>query len=103
MASSSGEIYILNKLGELASRYGASPLSADIYLTFNRVEDGMSPQYSLSMVAAGKTEEEEAIVEKIGGLLGLDDRGMCDFANLEAIEQTIDHALSLAPRTGRFR
>ena len=95
---SSGDIFILTKLAELASRCGISPTIADVFLVEgNR---GRSDRfYQLSMVdGSHETAEELEKVEKVSALLGLDEDGNRRFLHLREVETAVDRALSMAPR-----
>lgn len=96
MGQSSGEIWILRKIGELAERCGVSPVSADINLTFDS-ERG----YQLAAVSNGTPEEADS-VEKVWRLLGMNDEGYRNFRVLTEVEAAVDQALDRAPRP-RFR
>jgi hypothetical protein len=99
---SSGEIWILNKLSELANRCGVSPTVAEINLNYHSPEDmskDVSFLYSLRGIdGAAQTEEEQARVEKVWSLLGLDGTGYRHFESLHELEEIVDQALSRAPR-----
>ena len=100
----SGDIYVLNKLAELANRFGVSPALAnfELKLTFN--EDVGRPDkygyfYSLGMIQGNQeTDEQEAAMQKMASLLGLDGHWHGEFSRLIDVDRAVDHALSLAPR-----
>lgn len=96
MDQSSGEIWVLRKIGELAERCGVSPVAADINLTF----DGESG-YQLAGVSQG-TAEEWPKIEKVWRLLGMNDEGYRNFKVLSEVESAVDQALDRAP-SPRFR
>lgn len=97
MEQSSGEIWVLRKIGELAERCGVSPVSADIDLTFDS-ESG----YQLAGVSHGARAEDADRVLKVWQLLGMNDEGYRNFAVLSEVDEAVDRALDRAPRS-RFR
>lgn len=100
----SGDIYVLNKLAELANRFGVSPAIANFELNLRFNEDaGRSPAedyfYSLGMIQGNQeTDEQESAMEKMASLLGLDGTWHGEFSRLIDVDRAVDHALSLAPR-----
>ena len=96
MGQSSGEIWVLRKIGELAERCGVSPVAADINLTFDS-ERG----YQLAACCNGQPSEGDK-VGKVWHLLGLNDEGYRNFGVLREVDEAVDQALDRAPRS-RFR
>lgn len=100
----SGDIYVLNKLVELASRFGVSPTLANFELKLTFPENIGRPEsddyfYSLGMIDGNEvTAEEEAGMKKIASLLGLNGSWHGEFRRLIDVDKAVDHALSLAPR-----
>lgn len=96
----SGDIWVLNKIAELANRCGISPTVANVEMTLNFTENDDSYYYSLGRPDSGqaKDEKEAKAVEKFSALLGFGNEVFVEFPNLEAVEKAVDHALSLAPR-----
>lgn len=103
MASSS-EIWVLNKIVDLAVKCDISPLSVETYLTYNDGGGPLKPSsYRLAGVDNGYSNDtEKRKIEKFWKLLGLDDFLERKFGTLEDVNQAVDHALSLT-RTGRPR
>lgn len=94
----SGEVWVLNKIAELAKRCGVSPAVADISLSL-QFPDNYSYHYSIMGVSGvAHTPQEEAAIEKMWSLLGLDGSGCGKAADLREVEERVDRALSLAPR-----
>jgi hypothetical protein len=58
--SNSAEIWILNKIADLASRCGISPLSVETYLIYNDGDGPLKPSsYSLAGVDNGYSNNDE--------------------------------------------
>lgn len=99
--SSTGEICIINKISNLANRYGVSPVAADIHLNYVNVEakEGLGDAwYALEGIAAFANDAEEVKIRKIWSSLGLNEFGTRRFETLEELDRVVDHALALAPR-----
>ena len=92
----SGDIWVLNKIAELANRCGVSPSVANIGLEQHFTEDNY--YYSLSIIDGNAAEHQVEAVDRVKQLLGLDKSITVQFPDLEAVEEAVDHALSLAPR-----
>ena len=98
----SGEVWVLNKIAELANRCGLSPVEADVEINLHFPEAG-GYYYSLhGMDNGAATPADEEKFEKFWQLLGLDESGLGRAETLSEIEATVDRALSLLPRP-RFR
>jgi len=96
---SSGELWVLNKIVELSTRFGVDPIIADIYMKRHSTEeDGV--YYTLGGVdgTAGTPDETEK-QQKIWSLLGLNEVGFGRFGSLYELNDVVDRALSLAPRS----
>ena len=100
----SGDIYVLNKLAELAQRFGVSPALANFELKLRFPEDIGRPEsddyhYFLGMIDGNEVSaQEEENMQKMASLLGLDGSWHGEFPRLTDVEKAVDHALSLAPR-----
>lgn len=95
---SSGEVWVLSKIAELANRCGLNPAEADVSITLHFPDDGYY-YYSLMGSEGGTgTPEEDQKIEKFWKLLGLDESGQGRAETLGDIEATVDRALSLLPR-----
>lgn len=95
---SSGEVWVLNKIAELAQRCGLSPAEADVSIKLHLPEAG-GYYYGLTGRDNGAdTPAEDAKFEKFWKLLGLDETGHGRAEALGDIEATVDRALSLLPR-----
>lgn len=102
MASSS-EIWVLNKISDLAVKCGVSPLSVETYLIYNDGSELKPSSYKLAGVDNGYSNDtEKGKIEKFWKLLGLDDFLERKFGTLEDVNRAVDHAISLT-RTGRPR
>jgi hypothetical protein len=96
---SSGEISVLNKIAELAIRCGVKPTIADVSMVLH-LPDDEECYYTLGMIDGNAaTPEELAGVTKVSLLLGLDEVGNRRAETLLDVEQIVDRALALAPRT----
>lgn len=94
----SGEVWVLNKIADLASRFGVSPTIANVELLLH-FPDEDSYHYTLSMLdGAARGPHEADKVAKVSALLGLDKQPFREFATLSDVEDAVDQALSLAPR-----
>jgi len=95
----SGDIWVLSKIADLTSRCGVSPSIANVNLQLNLPENSDQYYYTLSMIDGNPmTDEEHGKAEKVKALLGLDKEPFREFPDLRAVEEAVDHALSLAPR-----
>lgn len=95
----SGDIWVLNKIADLAIRCGVSPTMANVDMNLRfRADD--SYYYTLARPDSGQTnsEKEAEAVQKVSALLGFGDQVVLEFPDLESVEKTVDHALTLAPR-----
>lgn len=102
MASSS-EIWVLNKIVDLAVKCDISPLSVETYLIYNDGDKLKPSSYSLAGVDNGYSNDtEKRKIEKFWNLLGLDGFLERKFENLEDVNRAIDQAISLTS-AGRRR
>lgn len=96
---SSGEIWVLNKIAELAARCGIRPTVADVSLRLHLPDDELC-YYTLDLIDGNAvTPQEKAGVEKFSRLLGLDEAGSRQAETLRDVERVVDSALAAAPRT----
>ncbi len=92
---------VLNKLNDLALRFGVSPIQADFDVTYH--EDKLPPphdgMYSLSISGSEPgTDEAQAKLGQISKLLGLNERGFRSFRDIDEMDGVVDAALKVAPR-----
>ena len=94
--SSSGELYVLNKIVNLQLRCGMCPVDSEIGLHWNSSDSSYDVIGTYVSYADG--DEREKIQDKVYSLLGFDGGGKRTFHSLEALNDVVDHALSLLPR-----
>ncbi|WP_157081094.1 hypothetical protein [Novosphingobium naphthalenivorans] len=97
---SSSSVAILYRISELTRRFGLNPSEADA--TFGLVKDGPEDNVGHFMLAfdsvPGEPEKAERMNQMLK-LLGCNEDGELTAHNMGDIEDAIDHALSLAPRS----
>lgn len=103
MTVNSGEIYIANKLAELATRYGVSPTVADFSIHFHDDEKSQECFYHLGSQGDVDNPKHGQSIKQMSKLLGLNEFGERKFGNLEEVEKVVDQALSDAPTPPRVR
>lgn len=103
MTANSGEIYIANKLGELAIRYGVSPTVADFTVHFHDDEKSQECFYHLGSQGDVDHPKHGQNIRQMSKLLGLNEFGGRKFGNLEEVEKVVDQALLAAPTPPRVR
>lgn len=96
---SSSDVWIATKLAEIAERCGLSPLNAEICFGYHDSTDDNPGGYVMSAVDISSTSPEHIQkTEKLWSVLGLDEYGNRKFDRLSDVGETIERALSLAPR-----
>jgi hypothetical protein len=98
MTTSVAEVAIAIKLAELAKRCGLKASHVDAAIEFNNDESGTHNcgDIIVSFVDCSGPSEEK---EKYFKLLGLKGNRAHAFSSMEDLEDLVDHALSLAPRS----
>ncbi len=103
---SSAEIWILNKINELTTRFGLDPVDFDIQLNFRERPNQGAPHrdhcYVLGLVPRSETDKAEEKIAKVSNVLGLSQLGYAEVESLYELNETVDRALSVATR-GRAR
>jgi hypothetical protein len=97
--ASSGEIWLLGKIAELANRCGVSPAIADIEIKLQFPKDAGYYYLITGVDGCATSSEEQAKVEKFWSLLGLDGSGCGRAENLGDIETIVNRALALVPQS----
>lgn len=97
--TSSAEIWIVNKIAEVAERCGVSPIDAEICFSYVNAPEQGDPHYVMGLVdnTMAVSEDQASKIHKVCSLLGMDGGGR-RFDDLWEAEEVINQALSLAPR-----
>lgn len=91
-----GEVWVMNKINELAQRCGVDPVDADVSLSFVDPKDA-DCYYHIAAMDGGYAADD-AKVHKLWSLLGLDETGQRCVANLSEVDELVERALALVPR-----
>ena len=95
--ASAGEVWVINKINDLAQRCGIDPVDADVQLSFVDPKDA-DCYYHIGAMDGGYAADETK-VHKFWSLLGLDESGQRRVANLGEVDGIVDRALALIPRS----
>jgi hypothetical protein len=95
---SSAELSILLDIAELTKRYGMRPSDADAALEYDDSSDEpLGGVYVLRF--DGITKDSVANYDKMAATLGCNDNGQLRVSGLRELEEIVERALSLAPRS----
>ena len=96
---SSAEIYVLGKIAELAKRYQLSASDADAILDY--IDDDNNGFFKLSFQSNPTDGEKQVQLDKMLNALGCK-RHVLTANNIFDMEEIVENALSLAPRSRKI-